>query len=173
MDNTPKEKFESLWADFIVLVKGKLITVAKQQKLTTPLANLMLSDAASSWGSGYEINGRWMMEYEKTAPDKAALLKDILLHDMRFTNVDVHNTLPSYCDILVPVVGAGAGLAISYALGAGKIVQAVSALAPAILLFPAVKSFRNSQAQSIKDRAIDEYIGQLDKFYNSAVAVLS
>ena len=42
MYSTEKEKFESLWADFIALVKGKLISTAAKQNLSTPLANLIL-----------------------------------------------------------------------------------------------------------------------------------
>lgn len=35
MNTTEKEKFESLWTDFIALVKGKLISTAAKQKLST------------------------------------------------------------------------------------------------------------------------------------------
>lgn len=65
MNNTNKDKFESLWIDFVTLVKGKLITTAKKQTLSTALANLILSEAAAAWSSDYEINGRWIMELEK------------------------------------------------------------------------------------------------------------
>lgn len=48
--NQQQEKFESLWSDFIALVKGKLLTTANKQTLSISLANLILTDAASSWG---------------------------------------------------------------------------------------------------------------------------
>ena len=44
MNTTEKDRFESLWGDFIALVKGKLISTAVKQKLSAPLANLILSD---------------------------------------------------------------------------------------------------------------------------------
>lgn len=96
MNTTEKEKFESLWTDFIALVKGKLISTAAKQKLSTPLANLILSDAASSWNSDYEINGRWLSGLKGVDSKKAELVGEILLNDMRFTGMNTKRELPNY-----------------------------------------------------------------------------
>ena len=42
--NQQQEKFESLWSDFIALVKGKLLTTANKQTLSLSVANLILTD---------------------------------------------------------------------------------------------------------------------------------
>ena len=173
MNTTEKEKFESLWADFIALVKGKLISTAAKQKLSAPLANLILSDAASSWSSEYDINGKWLSSLKELDPKKAELVREILLNDMCFTGMDIKGELPTYYNYVIPAVGAFAGCAISMYLGYGKLVQAASTIIPAVLLYPAVTTFRNRMNESNTDKCIDGYIAQLEKYKHSVISVLS
>ncbi len=173
MDTTEKEKFESLWSDFVALVKGKLMTTSTKQKLTTPLANLILADAASSWGTEYEINGKWLSKLKETEPEKAELVRDILLNDIKFNDIDTKSDLPDYYNYVIPAVGACAGLAISMYVGCGKLVQAISTITPAVLLYPAVKTFRSSMHTTSQNKNIDNYILQLEKYKNSIVSILS
>ena len=173
MNTTEKEKFESLWNDFIALVKGKLISTAAKQKLSTPLANLILSDAASSWNSEYEINGKWLSNLKGVDSKKAEMVGEILLNDMRFTEIDIKGELPTYYNYVVPAVGACTGYAISMLLGSGKLVQAASTIIPALLLYPAVKTFRNKKEEANKDSIIESYIKQLEKYKNSVASILS
>lgn len=173
MNTTEKEKFESLWADFIALVKGKLISTAAKQKLSTPLANLILSDAASSWNSEYEINGKWLSNFKGVDSKRAELVGDILLNDMRFTEIETKGELPTYYNYVIPAVGAFAGCAISMYLGYGKLVQAASTIIPAVLLYPAVTTFRNRMNEINKDKCVEDYIAQLEKYKNSVISVLS
>lgn len=173
MNTTEKEKFESLWTDFIALVKGKLISTAAKQKLSTPLANLILSDAASSWNSDYEINGKWLSNLKGVDPKKAELVEDILLKDIHFGEMDTKRELPSYYNYVIPAIGACAGCAISMYLDYGKLVQAASTIIPAVLLYPAVNTFRNRLNEINKDKCIEGYIAQLEKYKNSVVSVLS
>lgn len=173
MNTTEKEKFESLWTDFIILVKGKLISTASKQKLSTPLANLILSDAASSWNSEYEINGRWLNDLKKNDSPKAELVGDILLNDMHFDEIETKRELPAYFNFVIPVFGACTGCAVSMYLGYGKLVQAASAIIPAVLLYPAVNTYRNRTNETNKDKYIENYITQLEKYKNSVVSVLS
>lgn len=173
MNNTEREKFESLWTDFIALVKGKLISTAAKQTLTTPLANLILSDAASSWSSEYEINGKWLCNLKEVDPYKAKLVEDILLNDIHFDETDTKGEVPSYYDYVIPAVGACAGCAISMYLDYGKLVQAASTVIPAVLLYPATKIFRNRMNETNKAKCIEGYIAQLEKYRNSVVSVLS
>lgn len=170
---TDKEKFESLWADFIALVKGKLISTANKQKLSTPLANLILSDAASSWNSDYEINGKWLSNLKGVDPKKAEVVEDILLNDIHFDEIETKGESPSYYNYVIPAVGACAGCAISMYLGYGKLVQIASTIIPAVLLYPAVKTFRNRMNETNKDKCIEGYMAQLEKYKNSVVSVLS
>lgn len=173
MNTTEKEKFEFLWTDFIALVKGKLINAAAKQKLSTPLANLILSDAASSWNSEYEINGKWLSNLKGVDTKKAELVSEILLNDMCFTEIDTKGELPNYYNYVIPAVGACAGCAISMYLGYGKLVQAVSTVIPAVLLYPAVTTFRNRMTETNKNKCIESYIAQLEKYKNSVISVLS
>ena len=101
MNTTDKDRFESLWGDFIALVKGKLISTAAKQKLSTPLANLILSDAASSWNSEYDINGKWLSDLKKTNPKEAEMVREILLDDIHFEEMDVKGELPLYYNYVI------------------------------------------------------------------------
>lgn len=173
MDNTDKERFESLWNDFVILVKGKLITTSNTQRLSTPLANLILSDAASSWGSEYELCGKWLSQFAEREPQKAELIRNITLNDMKFSDISERKEISNQYNIIVPAIGAIAGLGISYFMGAAKWVQAISVIAPAVLLYPAVKSFAKQKNDINKKNTIDELMGQLDKYKNSILSVLS
>lgn len=170
---TEKEKFESLWTDFIILVKGKLINTVAKQKLSTPLANLILSDAVSSWNSEYEINGKWLSNLKGIDSYKAELVGEILLKDMRFTEIDKKKELPTYYNYVIPAVGACVGCVISMYLGYGKLGQAASTIIPAVLLYPAVTTFRNRMNETNKDKCIEDYIEQLEKYKNGVISVLS
>lgn len=173
MNTTEKEKFESLWTNFIVLVKGKLISTAAKQKLSTPLANLILSDAAASWNSDYEINGRWMSSLKGLDPQKAERVREVLLNDMHFDDVETKRELPAYYSYIIPVVGACAGYGVSMYLECSKIVQAASTIIPLALLFPAVNLLRNRMNESAKEQCVESYIAQLEKYKNSVVSILS
>lgn len=172
MNTTEKEKFESLWTDFIARVRGKLISTAAKQKLSTPLANLILSYAATSWNSDYEINGKWLSNLKEADPKKAELVNEVLLSDMHFDEMDTKGELPTYYNYVIPAVGACAGCAISMYLDYGKIVQAASTIIPAVLLYPAVNTFRNRMYEANKDKCIEDYIAQLEKYRNSVISIL-
>ena len=173
MNTTEKDKFESLWANFIALVKGKLISTAAKQKLSYPLAKLILTEAALSWSSDYELNGKWLDNLKKTSPEKAALVSDVLLNDMSFTEMETTGELSPYYNLIIPAIGAGAGYAVSAYLGWSRIYQAVSTIAPAVMLYPAVNMWRKTKNETSKERTIEGYIQQLDKYKNSIVSILS
>lgn len=173
MNTTEKEKFESLWKDFEALLRGKLINAANKQKLTTSLANLILREAALSWGSEYEINGKWLSKLKEMDSEKAELVNEVLLKDMKFDEIQRRSELPEYCSYVIPAVGACLGWGVSMALGCGKIIQTVSTIGSAILLYPAVAFFRKNQIETNKENNIALYMGQLDKFKNSIISILS
>lgn len=173
MNITEKEKFESLWKDFIALVMGKLMNTVAKQKLSTPLANLILSDAASSWNSDYELNGKWLSNLKEIDPPKAELVREILLNDMRFVEIETKGELPAYYNYVIPAVGAGAGCAISMYLGYGKLVQVASTVIPAVLLYLAVTMFRRRTDEINKEKCVEDYIAQLEKYKNSVMSILS
>lgn len=171
--NKQQEKFEHLWSDFIALVKGKLLTTASKQTLSISLANLILTDAASSWGSDYEINGRWVKDIKMQDPQKAELILEILLNDLKFSDVRIKGTLPDYYNYLIPTIGAFVGYAAGSYWDFSKLWQAVSTIVPAVLLYPAVKSYRNNQQLSNNEYLVNQYIEQLIKYKNSIISILS
>lgn len=171
--NKEQEKFESLWDDFIVLVKGRLLTAAGNQTLSTSLANLILSDAASSWASDYDINGRWMKDIKMQDPKKAELISEVLLNDLRFSDVRIKGVLPEYCNYLIPAAGAVAGYAVGVFFDYSKLWQGVFTLVPAVLLYPLVKHFRSNQHISNNENLVNLYVEQLIKYKNSIMSILS
>lgn len=173
MENTEKEKFETLWSDFNTLVKGKLLTTAQKQKLSTPLAKLILTDAAGSWNDEYSVYGRWLHQLSQTNSAKSELVREILLNDMSFTEIDTQCELPTYYNYVIPAAGACLGCVISMYLDYSKLVQAASTIIPAVLLYPAVTTFRKRMNETNKDKCIEEYIVQLEKYKKSVISVLS
>lgn len=173
MANTDKEKFETLWSDFSTLVKGKLITTAQKQKLSTPLAKLILADAAGTWSDEYSMYGRWLLQLSQTEAAKAGLVKEVLLKDMNFTEIDEARVLADYYNYLVPSISACAGLAVSRILSLGLLADVALVVLPAVLSYPAVKRFRKSQEDAAIDKAVTSYMGQLEKYKNSVLAILS
>lgn len=171
--DTQKEKFESLWADFITLFRGKLIEAANRQTLSTPLAKLILTDAASSWHSEYDINGRWLVKLSQEEPEMAQLIREILEKDLSLTDVPKPSELPAYCDVILPLATAGIGFAVSHYFDCGHIAQACATIIPGALAYPAVKKFRKTQIENNKQAMINQYISQLDKYYYSIISILS
>ena len=173
MQNTDKEKFKSLWSDFCSLVKEKLLSTAQKQSISAPLANLILSEAVSSWLSEYEINGRWLMKYKLKDEAKANLVQEVLTQDMKFAEVCLKSELPDYYNYIVPVIGAGLGYVTGNFFDLGKVAQVFSVLAPAVLLYPAVKMYRQNQAEANVEININLYMDQLNKFKDSVISILS
>ena len=173
MINTEKEKFETLWSDFCTLVKGKLLTTAQKQTLSTPLATLILTDAAGSWNDEYSMYGRWLHQLSQTDVAKAELIKEVLLKDMNFAEVEQSSVLPAYYNYLVPSISACAGYAVSRFLGLGLLGDTALAILPAVISYPAVKQYRKNQANVAVGKTIASYMEQLEKYKNSVLSILS
>lgn len=173
MNHTEKEKFESLWNDFLTLTKGKLMRTINKHSLSTPLANLILSETAGVWGVEYEVYGRWLKNLRENNSSKAKLISNILFNDMRFTEVKPRKEIPSYCKFIIPVIGAFAGYAITHHFEYSKLTQTISFITPAVLLYPIVQNFRKNQIEKNKEKLISQYLEQLEKFKNSILSILS
>lgn len=173
MGNTEKEKFETLWSDFSTLVEGKLLTTAQKQTLSTPLAKLILTDAAGSWDDEYSMYGRWLHQLSQTDAAKAELVKDVLLKDMNFAEVEQVSILPDYYNYLIPSISACAGYAVSRFLGLGLLADTALVILPAVMSYPAVKQYRKNQTNVVIDKTIASYMEQLEKYKNSVLSILS
>lgn len=166
-------EFEKLWSKFTTRLQGVLINKSKAQKLTYSIADIVLSDAAVSWSLSYDECGRWMSGYIKENPAKGALIKKILTEDMRFTEVPEKKNIPVAAQIAVPIVTAALGGGISYLLHAKLAIIILSAVVPAVLSYPAVRSLNSSIEIKNKETLIKDYMQQLDKYKNSIVSILS
>lgn len=173
MSITENENFESLWTDFATLVKGKLISTSAKQKLSTPLANLILSNVASSWDSDYEIRGKWLNSLKVIDPKRSELIGEVLLNDMHFDEIETKGEIPSYYNYIIPAAGACVGIAISMYLDCSKFIQTISTIVPAVLLYPAISTFRKRANETRNEELVEVYIAQLEKYKNSIIAILS
>lgn len=173
METTDTLQFETIWTNFIVLVKGKLINAANKQTLSAAWANLILTDAAFSWKSEYDLNGKWLAGLKERDPEKGERINAILFTEMKFSDIKISKPLSRVYDFIIPAIGACAGLAISSHLEAMKWVQWASAVAPAALLYSAINTFRKNRADALKDKAITGYINQLDKYKQEILSILA
>lgn len=171
--DTNKEKFVSLWNNFVSHVKGRLMQAAEGQDLTQPLANLILSEISHTWMSEHELNGKWLYKYTEENEKKAALIKEILLNDMRFDEIKQKSIMPGYYTYLIPAIGAVTGYAIGDYFKFNDVWHIISTAAPAALLVPTIKAYRNEQQTKNKGNIVNLYIEQLTKYKNSIITVLS
>lgn len=172
MGSTDKTTFENYWSNFIAQVQGKLMKAASSQTLSFPYANLILNDAVASWFSEYDVNGKWLLNYKKSNPDKAKLVYEIL-EDIRFEKDVPTRVISPFYDYAIPSVGALGGWCISYFCGGIPVIRLISTLAPAAVLYPVARTWRRKMDETNKVKAIDKYISQLNKYYHSVVSVLS
>lgn len=172
MGDNDIETFEQCWKKFMIRVKGKMMRHAQKQELTYSLLQLILKDASYSWNSNAEENGRWLMKYAEKNPQGGALIRQILLDDMAFTEISEKQENWEMLANAVPVAGAATGYGISSILGTGPVVKAIFTIVPAFLLYPAAKELGESVKNRGAEGYVDKYLGQLDKFKKSVISVL-
>lgn len=171
MASPDKEAFDKYWSNFIAQVKGKLIKVASNQTVTNSYANLILNDVASSWFSEYDVNGKWLLEYKKKNPEKAKQVYEVL-GNMHFQELESSGEISPAYDFVIPTIGALGGWCISYFCGAVPIIRIISTLAPAGVLYPIARTWRLKMGALNKDKAMEAYVGQLDRYHNSIDSIL-
>lgn len=165
--------FENVWKKFITRLKGELMEQMKRAPLTFSVADITLSNAATAWSVSYDECGRWLTAYSQSEPDKGALISDILTKDMHFTEIAPAKGFPQAAKIAIPAAGAVAGFCISHFLGAGFLVQAISTVAPAALLYPATASLSSTAESNGKTALLNDYLAQLDKYKTSVLSVIA
>lgn len=170
--NTDQQTFLALWDKFTTRLKGKLLRQLQKGSLDAGTLKLMLLNASAGWDSEQEEGGRWLHHYTQAHPKKGKLLRDILVEDMRFTEVTPQKTLPQAMEYILPVGGAAVGLGISTFFQAGWAVRAAATIGPGVLLYPAVKAVGDGSRKRGLRTTMDEYMEQLDKFKESALSVL-
>lgn len=173
MGNTDRERFEANWQKFTTQLRGQMMIEAKKQKLTYPMLKLMLASHVGYWDSRQKEGGRWLDAYEAANPEKGALVREILVKDMCFSEEEDSRSQTDIWKYAVPVGGAAAGFAISHALGAAAGVQAVATVAPAVIGYPLAGSLSGSARERGKKELLDRYMAQLQKYKKSVESILS
>lgn len=166
------KQFNKLWNDFMVKLNGQILKRSADGMPSIKQMNMILEDCALDWVTGETICGRWFLEYETENPNQGQLIRQILLEDMRFQECEAQPELPSAAHIVVPAVGAVAGLALSRVLHAGAVMQAASAIVPAVALSPAMKYVDTQLSSKNTQKQTKEYLLQMDVYYRSIISVL-
>ena len=162
------QRFEQLWEQFIATFKGSLITEARKQHVNLTLAKILLKDAAETWTADYGVTGVWLQQ-----PKKGELVEEILTHDLTLQDVKIAPPKPNNALKVAAPIGAGvAGLAVAKALSLGTVATATAGAVPAALALPIVNARMETAAAKRKQRIIDAYVQQLDKYKESIKSIL-
>lgn len=172
MGNSYYDNFKKNWDKFIARLQGQLITQAKSGVFTPASSNLILADCIGFWDSRYSEGGRWLDGFEKEYPEKAEMIRNILLNDMKFEENSVEESKQEYLKYVIPVGSAAAGFAISRIAGANAIVQAVCSIAPAAVAYPVANNVLHAADDNRKKEVIQNYLSQLDKYRASIGSIL-
>ncbi len=172
MQTTDYERFEKYWKDFSDRLQGQMMTQANKGVFTFASLNLILSDCVGSWDSKYSGGGRWLDEYEKKYPQKAQMIRNILLNDMKFTEDSEGDTKNDYLKYIVPLGSAAVGLGISRGVGASNLVQAICTISPAVVAYPVTNNILDSTKDQKMKARISNYMRQLDKYRLSIESIL-
>ena len=165
-------EFEKLWTGFMVKLRGQILKRSMDGMPSLKQMNMILKDCALDWVTEETVCGRWLQTYEKEAPEKARLVRQILVEDMHFRECAAQAELPNAAHVVVPVAGAVAGLVLSRALHAGMVMQVASTVVPAVALSPAMKRVDTQLRSKNTQKQTEEYLLQLDMYYRSIRSVL-
>lgn len=167
-----KVNFEKNWDKFIKQLKGKLIAQRTKRNFSYPVLKLILAEAVTVWETNYDECGRWLLDYDKENPEKAALIKNILLKDMRFTEIPKKKDASKGIALAVSAAAAAVGFGICTYLDKGMLITAASTVLPAAAAYPAVTVTSGMMKEKNDDDIINAYLGQLEKFRISIIDVI-
>lgn len=169
---TNRDRFLQNWDNFMTELRGKLLTTARTQELSLPLANLVLSELVGYWFSSSDIKGIWLTEYSKTHVAEGQCISNILTNDLKFeTKVDVA-VMSNGIKYLLVAAGAVLGFGLSSFFGASRIIKIAATLIPMVVSLPLLNKYQENQRMSNRNKLIDSYIGQLKKIENSICSII-
>ena len=169
---TLKNEFEQLWKDFTDSYKGALILQSKKQTLSFPLAKLLLEEELLSWTEDYGLKATWLKRLTQERPEKGLMVKDILMNEVKLTEIPATDTNASLWRIGGPVAVGAIGYGAAKLLGAQMLASACAAVIPALMTVPVVDSQLKSRKQKQVNETIEAYSTQLDKYGKSIVSTL-
>lgn len=172
MENNYYDDFEKNWKKFVTRLQGQLLTQVKKGVFNMATFNLILDDCVGFWDSKHTEGGRWLDNYEKEYPQKAELIRDILLKDMKFEEGSVNSSQQGYLKYAIPAGSAAAGLIVSKLAGASPLIQAACTIVPAVLAYPVSNGIAEAADESRKKEVIRSCIEQLDKYKAGISSIL-
>jgi len=165
-------QFDRHWSDFQSKLKSRIQMRSQSGALSCPQMNVILKDCALGWDSRGTMWGWWMADLEAQNPDKARIVREILLEDMRFRKIPERKGIHGAVKALVPAAGATAGFAVSRLLEAALSVQLLCAAVLAAVLLPAMLAADRQVHQDNIDAEIQDYLDQLELYHRSIQSVL-
>ncbi len=172
MDNLYSKIFDKNWDKFVTRLQGRLMTQAKNGGSMQQSSNLILADCIGFWDSRHSEGGRWLENYERECPEKAEMVKNILLNDMKFEEYSSGVSQKGYMKYMVPIGCAAAGFGLSKISGADTVIQTVCTIAPAAAAYPVTINALRAGENSRKKQMIQNYLSQLNKYKVSIESIL-
>lgn len=172
MQNSFYEGFEKNWDKFRSRLQGKIMVQINKGVFNLPSLNLALADCIEFWDSRHSEGGRWLDELEKALPDKANMVREILLKDMRFAEESDGGTQNNFLQYAVPAGSAIVGFSLAKVMGATEVIRAVCTIVPAAVAFPLTKNIISMADCNKKKEMIKNYLAQLEKYRLSIESIL-
>lgn len=166
------EEFEKYWKKFTTQLQGQIMQQAQKGMLIHSSLNLILADCAGFWDSRHSEGGRWLDRYEAEYPEKADMIRNILLKDMRFTGEEENSSKYGALKYIIPAGSAVAGFAVSGGFGASNLVRAACTIVPAAVAYPVMTNIMKMKAEDGKKELIRAYMNQLDKYKRNIESIL-
>ncbi len=163
--------FERCWGKFTTRVKGRLMEKNAAGQLNYGVAKLILSDSKNTWELKYDECGRWLSDYEKIQPEKARLVKQVLVRDMKFSEEKIKE-FPASIPYISSAIGAAVGFGVATLLDANMLITAAATLVPVAAIFPATTGAGKTIKKNNSAVAVDAYMTQLDKYKASVLSIL-
>ena len=174
MSKMPRERFEVLWEEFINKIRASVTVDFKGHKINHALMTIILNDAKSSWENRYLEAGVWFTDYIEENPEKGALIRKILIDDMRFTEVNMKNPLNSPLTApIASIVCAAAGFGITSLFTNSTIIKTIVPTVAFAATTGGVMLAKKNLAPAFDKKLVEAYISQLEKYKLGIISILS
>lgn len=169
---TNRELFLQNWSNFLSELRGKLLTTARAQDLSLPLANLILSELACYWFSSSDVKGAWLNKYCNTHINEGECISNILTNDLKFETKEEIAIMSNSTKYLLSIAGAAIGFGLSSYFDVSKTIKIIVTLAPMLATFPVINTYQEKQKIRNQKKLIDNYICQLKKIETSICSII-
>ena len=153
--------FDSVWGKFMVMCRAKLMEKSKQCVLSVSAADVSVQDAASTWFDPYDACGQWLKRLEKEVPQAGERVKRIL-QQIKLEEIPAKKTFSELGVLGITAGGAAAGAGVGACLlHLGTVGTLLSAVIPAIAIYPAMKGYQKNEKEKAEKDEIAKYLEQL------------